>query len=165
MGFYFLEPEITPPCLQAGVHRFGPDDRPTVFTPDEEARAVLEGAFLSMRLHAEGLGIRPVRLLATGGASVDPAVLRVMADVFGVRVEPSDVPNTAALGAALRAWHGWLCVQEGRFVAYDDVWKQRRIPSQGRSVDPDPTAHARYTALLPRYAALERRVLEATGTL
>lgn len=165
IGFYFLEPEITPPCLQAGVHRFGPDDRPAIFTPDEEARAVLEGAFLSMRLHAEGLGIRPVRLLATGGASVDPTVLRVMADVFGVRVEPSDVPNTAALGAALRAWHGWRCWQAGQFISYDAIWKQRRIPSPGRGVDPDPTAHARYTALLRRYAALERRVLESAGAL
>ena len=52
-----------------------------------QVRAVVEGQFLSMRLHAESIGIsQPRRLIATGGASANPALCQVLADVFGAPV-------------------------------------------------------------------------------
>ena len=42
---------------------------------------------MSMRLHAESIGITaPRRLIATGGASSNPALCQVLADVFGAPV-------------------------------------------------------------------------------
>lgn len=44
-------------------------------TAEEEARAVVEGRFLSMRAHARELGVgQPSRILATGGGSKNPEV-------------------------------------------------------------------------------------------
>ncbi len=162
LGFYIREPEITPPILRTGTFRFGPEGSPvSSFPPDVEARAVLEGQFLSMRLHAAAVGIQPAGILATGGASVDPAVLRVIADVFGVPVLTGEAPNSAALGAACRALHGWRCGRAGAFVPYAEVW---RAPSgMKKSLEPDLAAHRIYTELLPRYAMLERQVMEGGG--
>ena len=42
---------------------------------------------------------------ATGGAAVNRQILQVMADVFGAEVYRFRGANSAALGAALRAWH------------------------------------------------------------
>ncbi len=157
IGFYIREPEITPPILKTGTFRFGPAGEPVSgFTPGEEARAVLEGQFLSMRLHAGVVGIVPTNILATGGASVDPAVLRVMADVFGVPVFRGDVPNSAALGAAYRAFHGWRCAEADDFVPFADVVPV--TPGAAKAVDPDVAAHQIYTDLLPAYEALEKQV-------
>jgi len=40
-----------------------------------------------MRLHADSIGIRdPRRIIATGGASANTAVLQVISDVFGIPV-------------------------------------------------------------------------------
>jgi xylulokinase len=158
IGFYIREPEITPPILKPGTFRFDPAGRAVpAFEPAAEARAVLEGQFLSMRLHAGAIGIRPAGILATGGASVDKTVLRILADVFGVPVLTGDVPNSAAVGAAYRALHGWRCAAAGAFVPFSDI-----VPSaQGavKAMEPDPAAHAVYTKMLPRYAELETGVM------
>ena len=157
IGFYIREPEITPPLPQTGTFRFGPDGAPVdAFPPEAEARAVLEGTFFSMRLHASAIGLEPVRILATGGASVDPALLRVMTDLFGVPVATGQVPDSAALGAAFRALHGWRCAEAGTFVPYAELGPAPGLSA--RSLAPDPDAHRVYEALLPRYAALEKRI-------
>ncbi len=157
IGFYIREPEITPPILKAGTFRFGPEGEPvSEFSPEVEARAVLEGQFLSMRLHASAVGIAPATILATGGASVNPAVLRVMADVFGVPVFRGDVPNSAALGAAYRACHGWRCAEKKAFVPFAEV--VAAVPGATKAADPDAAAHAVYTQSLLKYAELEKRV-------
>jgi xylulokinase len=68
-----------------------------------EVRALLEGQFLNMRLHSEWMGVKPSRLLLTGGASKNDGIAQVAADVFQTPVERIDVSNSAALGAALIA--------------------------------------------------------------
>ncbi len=157
IGFFIREPEITPPILKSGIFRFGPTGEPVAaFAPDVEARAVLEGQFLSMRLHAGAVGIVPASILATGGASVDPAVLRVMADVFGVPVFRGDVPNSAAVGAAYRAFHGWRCAEAGGFVPFADVVPV--APGVAKAVEPDMAAHRVYTDMLIPYGSLEKQV-------
>jgi xylulokinase len=157
IGFFIKEPEITPPILEPGIHRFGGDDRAvSAFAPDAEVRAVIEGQFLSMRLHGGNIGIEPRSILATGGASVNKGILRVLADVFGVPVFTASQPNSAAFGAAYRALHGWTCAKAGGFVAFADVL--RDAPPFTQAMTPDPKAHALYGGMLARYAALERTV-------
>ncbi|XP_037478381.1 uncharacterized protein LOC119355646 isoform X2 [Triticum dicoccoides] len=58
------------------------------FDPPSEVRALIEGQFMSMRGHAErcGLPIPPNRIIATGGASSNQAILKTMASVFGCPV-------------------------------------------------------------------------------
>ncbi|XP_068593208.1 xylulose kinase isoform X2 [Cebidichthys violaceus] len=55
IGFYFDSMEITPPAV--GVHLFDSDDnKVSSLSPQVEVRALVEGQFLSRRLHAERLG-------------------------------------------------------------------------------------------------------------
>ena len=55
IGIYFELTEITP--FAVGVHRFsGRDERVDSFPKDTEVRALIEGQFMSKRVHAEGLG-------------------------------------------------------------------------------------------------------------
>ena len=158
LGFFVREPEITPPMFKTGTWRFDADGRPqTAFAPEMEARAVLEGQFLCMRLHGGRVGLTPASILATGGASANPAILRVLSDVLGVPVYTGDQANSAALGAAYRALHGWRSRKARRCVPFAEVVTS--APPFTRAVDPDPAAHAVYTALLPRYAALEAQLL------
>ncbi len=158
LGFFFKEPEITPPVLKPGIHRFDKDDRPVrAFRPEAEVRAVVEGQFLSMRLHGRNIGLIPTKILATGGASVNRNILRVMADVFGAPVYVGRQPGSGALGAAYRALHGWLCARAGRPLAFARAVKA--AGSFARACVPNPASHRRYTALLARYARLEKRVI------
>ena len=159
VGFYFREPEITPPVLQTGVHTFGADGQPADFTPAQHARACYEGQFLSMRLHGGHVGLRPDRILATGGASVDKGVLRVMADVLGVPVFTAEKADSASLGAAYRALHGWRCHTAKRVVPYAEV--MAAAPAFVKAMEPDAAAHAVYTDLLAHYAAMEKRIANA----
>lgn len=158
IGFYIRDPEITPPILKTGVWRFGPDGRPVEqFERAEDCRAVYEGQFLSMCLHGRNVGFEPRRLLATGGASVDGSVIRVMSDVFGTPVYVAEKSDSASLGAAYRALHGWKCAQTGEWVPFGDVL-QGAEPFK-KVADPDMQAHAVYTAMLERYATLEKQIM------
>ena len=118
LQFTYLEAEITPTVHRTGVFRFGPNDAAVeaFADADTEVRGLIEGQFLSLKSHAHHLGLsRPKRLVASGGASVNHALLQVLADVFQAPVEvqvvkdtrtgkdASAINNTAALGAALRA--------------------------------------------------------------
>jgi xylulokinase len=160
IGFFVKEPEITPPIFKVGIHRFGANDgRLAQFAPDAEVRAVVEGQFLSMRLHSAHVGIKPTTILATGGASVEPGILRIMSDVFGVPVFTADKPNSAALGAAYRALHGWICRTRGAFVPFAEALSG--APPFIRSMEPEAQAHAVYSGMLKRYEHLEKIVIEA----
>jgi len=161
IGFYVNEPEITPTIVKTGISRFGADGQPTTFTPAEDIRAVYEGQFLSMRLHGGNIGIEPRRILATGGASVDKGLIRIMSDVFGVAVYTAEKSDTVSLGAAYRALHGLQCRDAGAFVPYATT--VAGAPPFRKLAEPDMAAHAIYAAMLPRYAALEQRVVSSTG--
>ena len=158
IGFYIVEPEITPPILATGIHRFGPDGRErTEFPSAVDVRAVVEGQFLSMRLHGLNVGLNPCQILATGGASSNHAILQVMADVFGVTVSTADQPNSASLGAAYRALHGWVCRTSGQFVPFGEAL--RSAPPFRKTASPNPAARGVYKELLDRYSRCEKRVI------
>ncbi|XP_018544077.1 xylulose kinase isoform X1 [Lates calcarifer] len=161
IGFYFDTMEITPPAV--GVHRFDPDDTEvSSVSPQVEVRALVEGQFLSRRLHAERLGysiIPGTRVLATGGASSNKEILQVLSDVFNAPVYTIDLSNSTCLGSAYRALHG-LVAESG--VSFFDVVK--KAPEPRLVATPHPTAQEVYNHMLKRYARLEDRVLQKSST-
>ncbi|MFH1477690.1 MAG: xylulokinase [Verrucomicrobiota bacterium] len=161
IGFYFKEPEITPTVLKPGIYRFGPDERPGWWTPEQNVRAVVEGQYLSMRLHANNIGLVPQKIIATGGASVNKSLLQIMADVFGTKVYVSGQPNSASLGAAYRAWHGWHCARARKFVPFQKAVKAALFFTPAAA--PDRSRHHIYTAMLPHYARLEKNLINKPG--
>ena len=70
---------------------------------------------------------------------------------------PSTVEGLKALGAAYRALHGWHCARTRGFVPFEKV--VRVTASFTLSAKPDRAKHRRYTAILTRYAELEKRIL------
>lgn len=158
IGLYVREPEITPPIPQTGIYLFDPTGKPAAsFTPAEHVRAVLEGQCLSMRRQAGRLGLDARRLIITGGASANAAVRRVLADVFGLPIRAADQPDSAALGAACRARHGWTCSKTGTFVSFAQVMAD--APPFHLVTEPDARAHAMYNDRLAAYAAREQSVM------
>ena len=151
----YFEPEIVPNVLEPGVRRFGleEDDIPG------NCRAVVEAQMISMRIHAQWMGVRPEEIYATGGASTNRALLQVMADVQGCPVHRFETTNSAALGAALRAAHGYL-LQSGREMPWDEVVSEFAVPVSGSIVRPAPETRASYAELIRKY---EVREAEATG--
>ncbi|KAE8279611.1 Xylulose kinase [Larimichthys crocea] len=159
IGFYFDIMEITPPAV--GVHRFDPhDNKVSSLSPQVEVRALVEGQFLSRRLHAERLGYSIIpgsRVLATGGASSNKDILQVLSDVFNAPVYTIDLSNSACLGSAYRALHGVVAESGLSFV---DVVKT--APEPRLVATPHATAQEVYDLMLQRYARLEERVLQET---
>ena len=147
-------PEIVPKVLKPGVVRANlkPGDA------DGECRAVVEGQFTSMRLRAQAAGIKPSALRATGGAAQNHAILQIAADVFQCPVRRSNVTNTAALGAAVRAAHAIE-----RSAGWDRLLIGAVEPQLGPEVAPRRNLAAVYDQLAKDYAALETRELKDRG--
>lgn len=138
LGFYYKDHEILPP-LPVGIHRYilsnfdGDTSNGLIeqevkeFDPPSEVRALIEGQFLSMRAHAERFGMPspPNRIIATGGASANDTILNSIASIFGCNIFTVHRPDSASLGAALRAAHGWLCSKKGNFVPISDMYMDK----------------------------------------
>ncbi|XP_021832144.1 xylulose kinase [Prunus avium] len=175
LGFYYKEHEILPP-LPVGFHRYvlenfngetleGVNEREVEkeFDGTSEVRAVIEGPFVSMRGHAERFGMPspPKRLIATGGASVNHSILGIAACVFGCEVYTVERPDSASLGAALRAAHGWLCHNEGSFVPFKCLYEKKVENTSLKSklvATPD-------THLVPKYGLMAKKRLEIENHL
>jgi len=145
---YFV-PEITPRLPASVVRWFGSDDFVGGRDPYAAARAVVETQALSMRLHSRFVGEDMNPILVTGGASRNPGILRVLADVFQATIVPLQVSNSSALGAALRA------AQAVEGAAWDELARRFSAPATHLAVTPDPTARAVYDEAS---GALERRL-------
>jgi sugar (pentulose or hexulose) kinase len=85
-----------------------------------------------------------------------------MADVFGADVNQLEVGNAAALGAALRAYHGDL-VAGGNEAAWSEIVRGFAEPDHGSRIAPDPARHAIYREMLDVYAACETSALTHSG--
>lgn len=114
----------------------------------ELARAVVEGIVLACRHAFEtmlGDRVCPTRLILGGGPSQHPVVRQVVADIFGLPVQPLVSPDLTALGAACQAARalGWPA-----FASTSD-------PSD--AVAPDPRNRDLYDALFAIHVdAMER---------
>ena len=111
-----------------------------------------------MAAHSRWMGVEVKTIHATGGASANRAVLHVMADVFNADVYQFIFGNTAALGAALRAWHADVA-SSGHPVSWEDVVRGVAEPIASTHVPPDQRNHARYRELTEQYAVRERDAL------
>lgn len=150
----WFDTEIVPRVLIPGVHRKGltEDDR------GGNCRALVEAQMLAMRLHGAWMGICPPVIFATGGASEDPSVLRIMANVFGCPVQPFSITKSAALGAALIAAHAGLA-----HAGTPRPWPELVAPftprDSSRRVNPDSAAQQTYERMLTAYAQFEGETL------
>lgn len=163
VGFYFSDPEITPSTAKAGVIGFDASDASIDLhesASEVEVRAVVESQFLSMRLHAERLGVKqPERLIVVGGASSNACMLQVLANVFDTRVyRLTSAANSAALGGAFRAQHGLACASspDGTFAAFE----QSAGLAFTLAASPELEVAQIYTRILPRFEQLEARAVE-----
>jgi xylulokinase len=146
----WFEPEIVPRVNRPGIHRFNLDEKDAA----ANCRAVFEGQALAMRLHSQWMQVAPSRILATGGAANDPALLQVLADVMNCRVERIEVGKSAALGAALQAAHGWLVAQSEN-ARWDKLVAGFTTPVPGSQVLPNRQAAKVYDRMLDKYAGCE----------
>ena len=150
----WYEPEITPFVAQAGERRYGlnPGDR------GGHVRGVVEGQMMAMALHSRWMQVEVNTIYATGGAAANRAILQVMADVFGVDVYQAEGGNSAALGAALRAFHA-DSLAEGQARPWDEVVAEFVEPDPSSRVQANPGRHAMYQELMKVYAACEVHAL------
>jgi xylulokinase len=146
----WLEIESTPRIAHAGLRRFGFDPHDA----ERNIRGLIEGQMMAIANHASAVSGTIDRVIATGGASVNRAILQVMANVFGVDVYRLDVENSAALGAALRAYHADR-LAAGEPVSWKTVVSGFTEPQPGHRVSPNPKHVAMYEDLRRDYAILE----------
>jgi len=145
-------PEIVPRVHRPGIRRFNLDSNNAA----ANCRAVVEAQMMSMRLHSQWMKVTPKKILATGGGSVNRPVLQIMADVMNCPVERIEVAKSAALGAALRAAHGWL-LQAGKKPEWQDVVAGFTDPVPNSEVRPNAKAARVYDTHVERYAEIEKR--------
>lgn len=153
----WFEPEIVPRVSYPGVHRF---NFGKTNIPAQDCRAIVEAQMMSMRIHSAWMKIKPTSIYATGGGSVNLPVLQIMADVFNCPVHRIEVAKSAALGAALRAVHGWL-LHRGEKPKWQEVVSVFTDPIPNSEVKPVSRSVRIYETLVEKYAAYERRVLNA----
>ena len=151
----WFEAEIVPRVNRPGIHRFDLDPSDAA----ANSRAVVEAQLMSMRIHSQWMKVRPKRICATGGASTDSAILQIMADVFDCPVVRIEVAKSAALGAALRASHGWLA-----YSGKKPRWQERKFqlspdPLPDSEVRPRATSARAYDRLMEKYATREREAM------
>jgi len=151
--FPYFEPEIVPKVLDPGVRRFGLEEDDA----NGNCRAVVEAQMISMRIHSAWMGVKPTQIYATGGASRNEEILRVMADVQNCPVYRFEVANSAALGAALRAAQGFL-VESGESPSWEEVVAGFADPVPGSRVEPDPEAARAYDEFVKVFAAREKEI-------
>lgn len=99
---YYL-PEIVPLVLDPEIKRFGFDKDDVI----GNIRGVIEGQFLSMKLHSQWIAEFPEEIYVTGGASANEDIIQVLADIFGVKVKKFEITNSAVFGAALRSLYSY----------------------------------------------------------
>ncbi|GMF24602.1 unnamed protein product [Phytophthora fragariaefolia] len=160
-AFYYQDPEITPSTIKAGVIGFDASGARTDISqaaPEVEVRAVVESQFLSLRLHAERLGVnKPQRLIVVGGASANKCMLQVLANVFNAPVyRLTCASNSAALGGAFRARHGFACAGSASGNVPFDVSGSLDFSLSATPVDEDAKT---YTSEIPRFESLENQAV------
>lgn len=147
-------PEITPHVPRPRVRRRHLEEHEAA----RNVRALVEGQMMAMANHSRWMGVGVSTIYATGGASRNSDVLQVMADVFGARVFPSPVGNSACLGAALRAWHAHARAR-GRPVAWPAIVGDLTTPDPSSVVTPNPAAVKVYERLSHAHQQFEQELI------
>ena len=111
---------------------------------------------MSSQIHSRWMGLAIKSLYVTGGASSNPEILQVFANVHNCPVHRFETTNSAALGAALRASFSHQQAG-GRKKSWREIVGPFTEPVRGSTIEPDAAAAAVYARLIPRYRALEKR--------
>ena len=151
----WFEPEIVPRINKPGIHRINLDAQNVA----ANCRAVFEAQMLSMRLHSQWMQIAPEKIVVTGGAASDRALLQVLADVMNCPVLRIEVPKSAALGAALQAAHGWL-TETGKSPKWDKLVAPFTKPVPGSEIQPDKKAVKVYDQMVEKYVVCESDAMD-----
>uniref|UniRef100_A0A5B7C7R3 Putative xylulose kinase n=1 Tax=Davidia involucrata TaxID=16924 RepID=A0A5B7C7R3_DAVIN len=121
-----------------------------------------------MRAHAERCGMpSPKRIIATGGASANHSILSSIASIFGCDVYTVQRSDSASLGAALRAAHGWLCNKRGSFVPiscmYNDKLEKTSLSCKLSATAGDQELVTKYAWLMKKRIEIENRLVQKLG--
>ena len=147
----YFAPEIVPKVATAGAvrHHLDPNNA------QAEVRAVIEAQALSSKIHSAWMGVAIRSLCVTGGASANEGILQIFADVHGCPVHRFETANAAALGAALRAYHGHLKAS-GTPKPWKEVVAPFAKPLPGSTIQPNAAATEVYKTLIDEYRKLEK---------
>ncbi|KAJ1337661.1 xylulokinase [Microdochium nivale] len=182
LGLYFPLPEIVP-NVRAGTWRYdcssadGSDLQPASgdWTPEADARVIVESQALSLRLRSQSLvaapstsskrplPAQPRRVYLVGGGSLNPAIARVMGDVLGGAdgVYRLDVGgNACALGGAYKAL--WT-LEKAAGESFDElIGKRWKEEGAIQKVDDGyrEGVFERYGRVLGAFDEMEKRVLK-----
>nr|XP_023030477.1 xylulose kinase [Leptinotarsa decemlineata] len=155
LGLYYDIQEIIP-FLQ-GDYRYNKAGNVCKFTSLEvEVRACIEGQCLRNRAYAEDFGFqvdKNTKILATGGASQNKAILQVMADVFNAPVYVQEAANSAVFGSAYQAKHGLLYENS---KTYSEITKT--VPEPILACVPYKDAAEIYDPMVERYKNVIREL-------
>ena len=150
----WYEPEITPPVVNPGVHRYGLGEHDAA----GHVRGVIESQMMAIARHSQWMKVEVDTIYATGGAAANLQILQVTADVFNARVYQMEIGNSAALGAALRARHADAAAG-GQPVEWEQVIEGLVEPIASSRLEPRASAHAVYQQLMVAHAACEAHAL------
>ncbi len=146
---YFV-PEITPLVLKEGARYSGTDDFRSGKSPSSvKIRAVVESQVLSMKLHSRWIGEKFTRIRVTGGASKSRGICQIIADVFQASVEKISVPDSATLGAAIRA----ACAMEP--LKRNEISARFAVATE--TIEPDKSTAGVYDDMLAKFAEFEKK--------
>ncbi|KAI1316734.1 hypothetical protein EDD11_009550 [Mortierella claussenii] len=178
VGFYFFDREIWPPVQ--GVYRFENGRSIEEFRAKDKQRAniraICESQFLAMRarssqLHASlsetSASLSPPgisRILATGGASSNTAILQLLSNIFGVPVvstsanqEKQKGAGSAAWGAARKAYLYGRPSSSSRGT--DDDHGHGNRTGDKVTIEPNLDETKKYVELIPELVRLEGTLL------
>ncbi|EED17026.1 D-xylulose kinase [Talaromyces stipitatus ATCC 10500] len=181
MGLFFPRPEIIP-NLPSGQWRFNynPQDKSLEETtsgwdiPLDEARAIVESQFLSLRLRsrglttapAEGLPPQPKRVYLVGGGSKNTAIAKIAGEILGGHdgVYKLDVgENACALGAAYKAV--WAIERQPGQTFEDLIGKRWREEEFVEKIADgyQPDVFKKYGVAVGGFERMEQQILQQEG--
>jgi xylulokinase len=105
------------------------------------------------------MNVLPKKIFVTGGASNNLTLLQIMANVMNASVLRIHISNSAVLGAALIAAHGWY-VRKGEASNWEKWILSFSHPDLESEIHPDKNAVKIYDNLLDKYARCEKMALE-----
>jgi len=91
--------------------------------------------------------------------------------IYGRKTDAISVPDSASLGAALRAAHGWLCNTKGSFVPISCLYEGNlektslgsKLAVPAGEKEEDRELLKKYTLLMSKRMEIERRLVEKIG--
>ncbi|KAG0162861.1 hypothetical protein DFQ28_000738 [Apophysomyces sp. BC1034] len=157
MGFYYWMQEIIP--FAKGIYRFQDGKLVDEFEdPTMNIRAIVESQFISMRIRLERMTQAQItRVLATGGAAANTALLQVLSDVLGLPVYKQKGMNSASLGGALLAKYGTVSHQQ----SFNDLVREHNTIAMELVCEPNRSRTAWYGEMLAKYVKLEESITKS----